>query len=179
MINRLKTATFLLMLLGALCYNVKAQSKDMNMALSFGAIVPIGSFSSTHIAGLRAEYAPARHVFGLVRLKKFALTYNGGLAYYLGKKETVSSYPYKYPNYLFIHAFGGVLYKLVKKTEITLTAGPGIGIYDGNTRFNLGSQLEISYHINNKWGIGPGIVFMKEKGADPLWSVVLKTTIGL
>ncbi|MEO7984049.1 MAG: hypothetical protein ABI688_08200 [Bacteroidota bacterium] len=179
MINRLKTATFLFMLLGAVSSNVKAQSKDMNLALSFGAIVPTGSFSSTHIAGLSAQYAPARHVFGRVKLKKFALTYNAGLAYYLGKKETVSNYPYKYPNYLFIHAFGGVFYKLDKKTEIALTAGPAAGIYNGNTRFNFGSQLDINYYINNKVALGPRMILMKEHGAAALWAGALTATLKL
>jgi hypothetical protein len=157
----------------------KAPTKNRNTGLSAGIMIPVGHFSSTHFAGISAEYSPARHDFGLTQLKKWTFTYNGGIAYYFGKKEIVNNYPYRYPGYLFIHAFGGLLYHAFQHAGLSLTAGPALGLYNGNTRFNFGSKLEAVYFLNPKWGIGPGIIGMKESGADAIWSVSLKTTLVL
>lgn len=149
----------------------------MSNGISVGINIPVGDFSSTHIIGIGVEYSPLRHTFQLTKLKHLAFTFNGGVAYYLGKKETVSGYRYKYPGYIFINAFGGLLYNPVKKVSITLTAGPALRIYNGLIRFNTGSKFELSYFINDKIAIGPGIIFMKESGTNPLWAAALKTTM--
>ncbi|MEK7224450.1 MAG: hypothetical protein AAB221_02060, partial [Bacteroidota bacterium] len=86
----------------------KKQAAGSDHIVSFGINLPLGDFSSTHLVGFDIGYSPGTHVFGLVKNKHFAFTYNGGVAYYAGKKETVSSYPYKYPEYLFVHAFAGL-----------------------------------------------------------------------
>lgn len=177
---RLKTLSALLSLLLSTIDNaIMAQSKDSDAGISVSVHVPVGSFSSTHIIGIGAEYSPASHIIHQLKQKRLAFTYNGGLAYYLGKKETVSSYPYKYPGYFFIHAFAGILYNPVKGGSIILTAGPALGIYNGNTQFNLGSKLEASYYISKNIAIGPGIIMMKEPGANPLWAATFKTIINL
>lgn len=119
------------------------------------------------------------YLFDTVKRKKAAFTYNGGVAYYFGKKETISGYPYKYSGYTFIHAFAGIIFIPVKKTRIALTAGPALGIYNGNSQFNIGSKLEVSYFINPKIAIGPGIAMMKEPGTNPLWSMSFKTIMKL
>ena len=72
-----------------------------------------------------------------------------------------------------------MLYNPVKNGSVTLTAGPALGIYNGNTRFNIGSKLEVSYHISKKIAIGPGIILMKESGADPLWAAAMKAILSL
>jgi hypothetical protein len=155
-----------------------SQSKGFSISASVN--LPLGEFSSTHLGGIGLGYAPAIHGFRMVQRdslllkKKTAFHYNGGLAYYPGKNETVSGHDYKYPGYLFIHAFAGVLYVPVSKAEIKLTAGPAIGIYNGNTRFNVGSKLEASYYINTRISAGPAIIMMKEFGSDPLWAGSLK-----
>lgn len=150
--------------------------KEKRFSVSASAHLPVGDFSSTHWIGIGAEVSPARYWFGIFKWKKVRLTYNGGLAYYLGKKEKASGYDYKYPGYFFIHAFGGVAYRPVKKATINLTTGPAIGIYNGTTRFNIGARLESTYFISTSIAIGPGIIFMKESGANPLWSAALKAT---
>lgn len=155
----------------------KPVPESIDIAVSVAVNLPIADFSSTHFIGMAVEVAPARHIFGLIRARKFAFTYNGGFAYYLGKKETVSGYPYKYPGYSFIHAFAGLLYNPVVKTSITLTAGPALGIYNGTTRFMIGSKLEASYSVNSEITVGPGIVMMKESGSEPLWAPSLKATM--
>jgi len=152
----------------------KNQSSGSNHVVSLGLNIPLGSFSSTHTFGFGIGYSPGTHVFGLVKNKHFAFTYNGGIAYYPGKKETISSYPYKYPGYLFIHAFAGVLYNPATKIDFKLTAGPALGIYNGNSRFNIGAALEGAYYMNNQFIISPGVTLMKENKSDPLWAGSLK-----
>lgn len=154
--------------------NEKKQAAGSDHVVSFGINLPLGDFSSTHSVGFDIGYSPGTHVFGLVKNKHFAFTYNGGVAYYAGKKETVSSYPYKYPEYFFIHAFGGVLYNPARKIDFKLTAGPALGIYNGDTRFNIGASLEGSYYFKNAFIIGPSILLMKESKSDPLWAGSLK-----
>ena len=157
----------------------KKSSEEKGVSVSAGVSIPVGDFSSTHLIGIGVDCSPTRHSFGKIKAKKTAFTYNGGLAYYFGKKETVSGYPYAYPGYFLIHTFGGVLYNPVKNGSVTLTAGPALGIYNGNTQFNIGSKLEVSYYISKKITIGPGIILMKESGADPLWAAAVKAILSL
>jgi hypothetical protein len=157
----------------------KPVPQEKGISISAGINLPVGDFSSSHLIGIAVDCSPTRHWFGLLKRKKIAFTYNGGLVCYFGKKETVSSYPYNYPGYLFIHAFAGVLYNPFKKTSITLTTGPALRIYNGNTQFNIGGKLEASYYISNRFAIGPGIILMKESGADPIWAASVKATFDL
>ncbi len=148
-------------------------------AVSLGVQLPIGEFSSTHFLGVAAEYTSARQWYGKLQPgKQLLFSYNGGLAYYPGKKETVSSYDYKYPAYLFVHAFGGISYapRLKRKLNINLTAGPALGFYNGNTQFNLGAKLDGYYFVSKRTSIGPNIILMKESGADAIWSLGFKVT---
>jgi hypothetical protein len=155
----------------------KTVPQEKGIGVSVGVNKPIGTFSSTHFIGMAVEVAPSGHSFGLIKARKFAFTYNGGFAYYFGKKETISSYPYKYPGYSFIHGFAGLRYTPFLNTGISLTAGPALGIYNGTTRFTIGSKLDASYFINSKIALGPGIVLMKEPGAAALWSLAIRGSI--
>jgi hypothetical protein len=145
-----------------------------------GGNIPLVNFSSTHFLGVTANYLWSNHRFGRMDVKpvkSFGFTANTGVAYYFGKKETVSGYPYNYPRYIFFHAYAGAIYNPWRKGNISLTAGPAIGIYNGHTQFNIGSALEGSYFITEKITISPGIMLMKESGANPLWAVSLKAVI--
>ena len=148
-------------------------------AVSIGADVPLGNFSSTHIIGVATNYSWSDHRFGQMDVKPvkpFGFIANAGVAYYFGKKETVSGYPYDYPGYIFIHLYGGAVYNPWRKVNISLTAGPALGLYNGHTQFNIGSVLEGSYFLKEKIAITPGIIMMKESGADPLWAASIKAT---
>ncbi|HEY6062603.1 MAG TPA: hypothetical protein VIV35_03280 [Chitinophagaceae bacterium] len=154
-------------------------SGKMN-AVSVGADLPLGNFSSTHSIGVGTCFSWSDHRFGgmdVKPVKSFGFTANAGVAYYFGEKETVSGYTYDYHRYIFIHAYAGAIYNPWRKGNIILTAGPASGGYNGYTRFNIGSCLEGSYYIKEKIAISPGIMMMKESGADPLWSASLKATI--
>ena len=164
----------------------KSKKSDLGIDVSAAIRLPFGNFNSTHFIGVGIELSPSYPTVRLESKIKIAFTYNGGIAYYPGKKETVSGYQYTYPGYIFLHAFAGVLFIPSKnggltfpsqKIEISLTGGPALGIYNGNTRFNLGSKMELNYHLNDKLSIGPGIIFMKESGAGPLWAASLKVTM--
>ncbi len=157
----------------------KKQKPGVEHCISAGILLPLGDFSSTHLCGIAVGYQPANHWFNLLKRKQLAFTYNAGLAYYFGKKEMVSGYPYKYPGYFFLHAFGGILYNPVRKLDLTLTVGPALGIYNGNSRFNIGSKLEGTYYLKNKFAVSPGIILMKENKADPLWAVSIKGVLEL
>ena len=159
----------------------KNAKQDKGVFLSAGVALPLGDFSSTHLMGITVEVSPSYHKFKSNNsgFSKLALTYSGGIAYYLGKKETVSNHTYKYPGYIFIHGFGGIIYVPTKKIESTLTAGPALGIYNGNTQFNIGAKLDLAYQVNDKIAVGPGIIMMKEFGANSLWSVSVKASIKL
>lgn len=184
-----KTQIILLVLLESFL-NLQAQSKNENLPthfksnlLTFGADIPIGDFSNTHLAGISFEYARSKNRFGIVPAgskERIDFVYGGGAAIYFGKKETVSLYTYEYPAYLFIKASAGVLYKPGIKSVFTIAAGPAIGIYNGNTQFNLNSKLEGSYFFSGKLAITPGIVLMKEMTvADPLIAFSLKASLAL
>ncbi len=146
----------------------------------FYVFFPLGNFSSTHLIGMEANHSWSEHRFGgmdIKPVKPLGFTSNAGFAYYFGKKENISGYTYDYHRYIFIHAFAGAIYNPWRRGNIILTAGPGLGIYNGNTQFNIGSCLEGSYYIKEKIAITPGINFMKESGADPLWAASLKVTL--
>jgi len=147
--------------------------------VSLGADIPIGNFSFTHIIGVATNYSWCNHRFGRMDVKPvkpFGFTANAGVAYYFGKKEKVSGYPYDYPGHIFLHSFAGAIYNPWRKANISLTAGPALGIYNGNMQFNIGSRLEGSYYLSEKIAITPGIMMMKGSGADLLWTASLITT---
>ncbi|NOT50647.1 MAG: hypothetical protein HOP10_05165 [Chitinophagaceae bacterium] len=159
--------------------------KSLDILASAGIQMPIGDFSTTHSAGVSLDLAPVYHRFRLVNREsmKFpdgiAFTYNGGFTYYFGKSETVSGYSYKYPGYLFIHAFGGLFYVPSKKINTSLLAGPAVGIYNGNSKFNIGGRLEASYHIGSILHAGPLINWLWEAGTRSLWSAGIKFSVEL
>jgi len=154
-------------------------NQDKGYSITAATVIPFGNFSSTHLIGIAAEISPSAHTVSLLKQPKVGFTYNGGIAYYLGKKETVSSYPYKYPGFIFIHAFAGAIYIPTKGVDVKLTAGPALAIYNRNLNFNIGSKLDVNYHLNNTIAIGPGIILMKELGTTSLWAASVRMTIAL
>ena len=179
---------FPLIFLLLVCLEIIAQPASEKKAFmgksnlgSFGTEIPIGDFSNTHLPGIGIEYSRSKNRFGIFSaadIKKIAFVYGGGAAIYIGRKENVSLYPYKYPVYIFIKTTAGVLYKPGSKSGFKITAGPAIGIYNGNTQFNLTTKLDGSYYVNEKLAITPGIILMKEMTvADPLIAFSLKASL--
>ncbi|MGH2552482.1 MAG: hypothetical protein ACRDEB_02130 [Chitinophagaceae bacterium] len=153
----------------------KKPKKTGYNCISLGISVPAGDFSSTHFAGLTVEYSPASQIiYRKGKKQNFIYTYNGGLKYYFGKKETPGGYLYKYPGYFILYAFGGIRFLPTSKFDMSLTTGPALVFYNGTTRFNIGGILGGRYHINNRFSVSPFIIALKEKNADPLWAFGIK-----
>jgi hypothetical protein len=172
---------------GCVAITVTAQSKkDMpemkgkNNSISFGVNIPFGDFSSTHRFGAGADYSWSKYRYGLLKsipIKSIGFTFNAGSDYFFGKKETIGLYKYDYPNYLYLHTYGGIIYNLVKKINISFTAGPALSFYSGNAQFNIGINLSGNYYFNKNMAISPAILFMKESISEPLWVASLKASI--
>ncbi|MBI5857301.1 MAG: hypothetical protein HZB42_06590 [Sphingobacteriales bacterium] len=148
-------------------------------AVGTGINLPIGNFSLTHSVGVAAEYSWSHYRFGKMDVKPvkpFGLIANSGIAYYPGKKEAAGNYPYKYPAYTFLHLFGGVMYNPWNKGLINFSLGPALGMYNGINRFNIGAKLDGTYFFNEKFGISPVLIMMKEQGADALWLIAIKAS---
>jgi hypothetical protein len=151
-----------------------------NNSASLGVVLPLGNFSNTHFGGIALEYSRSNNRFSIMDKrpsKKFGFDCNAGAAYYFGKKENIVTTTYKYPAYTFLHLYGGAIYNVSRQANITLTAGPAVGLYNGITSFNIGAILDASFYIQNRIAVTPGILMMKESGADPLWAASLKATI--
>lgn len=146
------------------------------MSISAGLNIPVGDFSSTHWAGIGLTVAPAIFKYSLNDDHTIAFIYQGGAAYYLGKKETISGHSYTYPGYTFIHAFAGVSLLLKKNAEVLVALGPALGLYNGNIHFDAGASLTANYYFSDNVILGPSITMMKEFGANALWAASLKAT---
>jgi hypothetical protein len=156
-----------------------AQSKSYSRALSAGFQFPFGNFAATHFPGIAVEFAAAKHRFGRMPAKpvqKLVFTYGGGIHYYFGKKETVSGYTYRYPEFAFIHVAGGAVYNPHKQVNIRLTTGPALSRYNSSTRFNVTAALSASYYLRKRWGITPSVMMINETAATPIWTAGLNTS---
>lgn len=152
-------------------------SNKYQQLISFGIDLPTGDFSATHFMGLAVDFTFSKNRFGqlpVIPTYRVNIFCNLGIAYYFGKNENVSSFPYNYPGFTFLHLYPGLLFIADKKITISLAAGPALRMYDGNSRFNLGAILSGTYYLNNKIGITPSLQLMKESGADPLLAASLK-----
>ena len=145
---------------------------------SLGFHLPLGEFSETHSIGIAVLYARSRQRFGRmeqVPVKKFGFTYDGGIAFYSGKKEKVGLvYTYDYPYFIYLHTHAGIIYNPCRNGNIRLVAGPALGRYDGVTRFNIGAQLGLSYFPIDRFGICPGISLHLEPGTAPLAAATIQ-----
>jgi hypothetical protein len=174
---------FTIMASAAICQS-KTQRKPNghNQSIGFGINVPVGDFFSTHLAGLGADYAWSHQRFGLLTrkpAKSIGFTANGGIDYYFGKHDDISPAGYHFPAFIYTHAYAGAIYNPSVKTNICLSAGPAVGIYNNYAEFWWGIKLEGSYYFNQNISITPGIALMKQSIADPLIVASIKVTMAL
>lgn len=150
----------------------KPVSKGASHAVSFAAQVPVGVFARSHIAGAGLGYAWSAHRFGrnVLPAKRIGLTANGGADYYLGKRITTAGHDFRYGSYFYFHAMAGMMVNPWQNSHFSLTAGPGLGLYEGNTDLGLIVSLAGNHFISSRMAIGPGIVYRKHAGADALWT---------
>ncbi len=142
--------------------------------------VPLGDFSTSHWLGLCAELSSINYKCDTGKQKKVSFTYRAGVAYYFsGQRKKFNGFSYDYPSYYYVHVMGGVLLRPGKRVNIMATAGPAVSKYKKITRFNIISALDLSYFIHCNLSVGPGIVMIKESGADPLYALALKLNFRL
>lgn len=159
--------------------NAKAQSKNNEWELSAGSAFPVSGFAETHFTGAAVQIAYTDHRFGklfTLPKKKIGYVFNSGFSHYFGRKETVSGHDFKYGGYFIFHTYAGGIFNAGRKININLTAGPALGLYQKNLRFNIGSDLSGTYYFNRKWGATAALQFLNETGARPLWSAALKAS---
>lgn len=147
-------------------------------SVSTGINISFGEFSETHPVGVSANFTWSKNRLGLMGKKPskaFGFIADGGIDYYFGNKETVSSNPYKYNNFTYIHTYAGIIYNLCKKGNINLVTGPALGLEGGYTTFFWGANLAGAYYINEKIALTPAIQFMKDPDSYyPLLSISIK-----
>ncbi len=167
-----------------LSLSVVAQEKSKvlptgySKSVSVGVKIALGEFSATHPIGVGANFTWSKNRLGLMDKKPskaFGFIADGGIDYYFGTKETVSSFPYQYNNFIYLHTYAGIIYNLCKKGNINLTTGPALGLEGGYTTFFWGANLGGAYYVNEKIAITPAIQFMKDpESYDPLLSIAIK-----
>lgn len=138
--------------------------KSIN-SINVGAGIATGNFSNTHSIGFSAIY---QHSISL-REKKANFTLAGMFLTQLGKKETVSGYPYKYPVYNAIAAMAGVSYSPFRKVTSSLIIGPGLTAYNQVTHFAITSTVSFQYKISRKFLAGVSITGLKTKESSTLF----------
>ena len=104
----------------------KVPPTGYSKSVSAGINISIAEFSETHPISVGANFTWSKDRLGLMYKKPsqaLGFIADGGIDYYFGNKETVSSYPYKYNNFTYIHTYGGIIYNLCKKGNINLKPG--------------------------------------------------------
>ena len=146
--------------------------------LSAGILLPVDEFSLTHVVGMGVSYSWSNRRFGYLKVlpkRIIGFTADAGLKYFMGRKEeVVAGNEFRYGNYLYLHAFGGMIYNPLKEGNLKLLAGPAMGIYMGHGEFGWGGQLEGSYYLNERISLSPALFLFKHKEANALFSAMLK-----
>ena len=157
------------------------RSKGKDQLVSFTASVPVGVYAESHIAGAGLAYAWSRHRFGdSVHAKKIiGFTAQAGLDYYFGKKVTTAGYSFRYGNHLYAHVMPGIIYNPSSRTNLSLLAGPVLGIYKESSSLALGVSLTGAYYFNSRISLGPVVFYRKHAEVDALWTAGLRVSYNL
>lgn len=151
--------------------------------ISVGLGLPAGDFAATHTAGISLEYMRCENGFdntnSIKEGNKFQFIYGAGAAWYLGKKATISQYPYNYPRFLTAYSLGGLSFTASKNIRLLAAAGPGIGIYSGDASFWLTGKMEGLYFFSQRFGAASSFILHQQLKADPLLVLSLKAVYRL
>lgn len=142
---------------------------------------PVGSFAKSHVAGLGLNYAFFHPRYKIYVFKKYiGFTANAGVDYYPGKKTAVADHDFKYGGYGYAYIQAGITTAITKKTGVSLTAGPAMGLYKGNSEFGWNATMIVAWQLNNsRFLIGPGITVKKQKETDALWAIAFRISYKL
>jgi hypothetical protein len=152
--------------------------KRMNNAVSLDIHLPAGVFARSQFAGAGLSYSWSHRRYGrnISPSKLIGLTFNAGTGYYFGKKITTAGYDFNYGGYIYFHALAGMLVNPWPNGNIALTAGPGLGIYKGNTDLGMGVNLFGAYFLKKNIAIGPGLTYKKHPHTDALWTGAIRAS---
>lgn len=144
----------------------KSQSASLDLHL------PLGIFARSQFAGAGLNYSWSNHRYGpdVTNRKLIGFTANAGGDYYFGRRIRTAGYPFQYGGYIYGWLMAGIITNPWAFTHISLTAGPTIGIYKGNSDMGMGVNVFGSYFIKKRIAIGPGITYKKHPDTDGLWT---------
>lgn len=168
-----------------LCPGVNAQSEPAasrphgrDHSASFDLHAPVGDFGKSQFIGAGISYSWSHHRFGRdIKAKLLGLTFNGGGDYYLGKKVTIANNPFHYGDYLYLYAAAGLMANTGENGNISLTAGPAMGLYRGNSDWGWTTRLFGTYYFRENIAVGPGVSYKKQdRETHSLWTVSLRVS---
>gem|GEM_PF-671491 len=150
--------------------------KGHNQQVSFMASAPVGRFADSHLVGGGLSYNWSNHRFGdSVNARKWiGFTAQAGIDYFIGKKETVAGYPFRYGNNLYVQVMPGIICNPTPKSSVMLLAGPSLGIYKDASSLSLGVNLSGTYQLSPKVAVGPSVFYRKHAEVDALWTAGVK-----
>ena len=147
----------------------KNNQKHYSNSISLNVDLPIGYFFKTHSIGIGINYLWSDRRLGRLNYfpdNPFGFIFNTGADLFFGKTD---SYNVSYGGYLYIHLYGGGIFNPSAKVNISLTAGPMLRIYKGDSQLGIGADLRGSYAMSNRISIATVITITKEKDADPFY----------
>jgi hypothetical protein len=147
-----------------------------NHSIALELSLPIAAFASSHFIGAGLEYSWADRRYGINAepRKTLGFTFHGGASYFLGKKTNVAGNDFRFGGYTYLHALAGAIVNPYARTNISLTAGPAVSIYKGNSDFGAAVKLCGSYYVRNSISIGPAVMYRKHSRVESLWSIMLR-----
>lgn len=149
-------------------------------SIAAGPAITAGKFSNTHSIGFHVDYYRTNKRSGILFSKPsrpVGLLFNAGMNYFLGKKETVSSYPYSYPGYALFYGTAGLIVNPIKQGNFTVSTGPGIRLYNGTSSFALYTKITTSYFFHQRFAVTPAISIINESGTKPLLAAGLSASV--
>jgi len=137
--------------------------------------LPVDQFAGSHIAGAGLGYSWSPRRFGnTISSRKPGFIASAGADYYVGKKTTTAGYDFRFGSYLDAYLLGGAVYSFTSKAMMTLSAGPGLDVYKGNSRVGVHMALNGNYFVTGRLAISPGIIYRTHTQENALWSIVLR-----
>ncbi len=146
-----------------------------NQAVSLTLQSPVAIFQRSHRAGAGLEYAWSRKHFGIAQSRRnLGLLLKGGGDYFLGKQVTTAGYHFRYDDYLYFHALAGLIYNPLANMGVSITAGPSLGVYAGNSSVGIMGDASIMFFTKQRFALGSVLEYRKHHQANALWSLGIR-----
>lgn len=157
--------------------HTKIKEPRFHHVITAGPAIPLAGFSNTHFGGITTSYIRNMmkdHHSAVFKRKKTGWLTVASLSHYLGKNENNGLVSYRYKGYSVLELNAGAAWYPANKLDLSLRAGPALGIYNKIFRFTLTSTLQGSYKRGPKTVITPGLTLLKETGNDAVWVTSLQ-----